>query len=201
MIASLLLAGYIAAAFYLYYHHRRLWTTIIRGMKELTPFPEKWIAVSVYILMLMLPVLAVLEKTKKLLAYAGIPSLKMDSEAADDAKYFIATYFPELDEDLDSASIVLEKEDVASFLEQIASLFDSGFGEQEQLRIRNMLVRLEDYEEGKIIFQVSFQGRSVKMILRAVIESNDEYELTFYTQEKLADSIDQAMEVFVSAET
>jgi len=194
---TLFFSAYILFAFYFYNKDKQFWRNAIRYIKEMIPVSEKMLVFLMFIVLLVFPLLIVYDKNFFVLRKLGIMKSK-ENESSEEGEYFMKKYYPELEQDLDGVSIVLEQEDSNPFIDKIMYLFESGFSERERFKIEKAIERLTEEEEEKLSFSVSYSGKRVPLVVQIELDEDDReaYEFTFYSKTLLAEAIDNNIDDF-----
>ena len=197
MTTSLFYSAYILFAFYLYNKNKQFWNETIRDIKEKTPVSDEMLVFPLFIALLTYPLLMIHYKIVSLLGKLGIVWLE-GNESSDDGEYFIETYYPEVKQNLKGVSIILDKDDINSFIDKIIYLFESGFSEQERFKIEKAIERLTEEEKENLYFYVIHDDKRFPLIVEIKFNEDDRraYQFTFYTRELLAEAIDKNINNF-----
>jgi hypothetical protein len=93
-------------------------------------------------------------------------------------------------------STSFDAEDLAPFLERIATLVQSGFGSGEIRRVVELSEELEVEESGELEFEVGHDGKTLPIKIRILMSDTDAPEIAFFAPHQLVAQIRGEIEKF-----
>ena len=94
------------------------------------------------------------------------------------------------------ASTAFDQENVAPFLRRVAAQLQSGFSESDAEKLANLVGKLGLEETQSWEYSVSFQGKSVPLVIEAFQDDYEAPDLYFFTSRELAGRINEEIDAF-----
>lgn len=197
---SLFSLVYVMIAIYLYLKHKKIWGNILEHVRENVPVSNTGLAFSMFLMMLLVPLIMFASTIKKILSYVGVVKSDQDQEISEDVQYFLAQYYPEVEQNLEGVPVEVDRQELEPLLVRIAGLLSSGFGEPEIFRVKRtadyLLESNDDDSEGKLSFNVNFRDADTTIVIEMILKKKDVFKITFYTSKELADIMDKEIEAY-----
>lgn len=202
-VVSLVSLGYVMLAIYLYFKHKKIWGNILQHIQENVPVSNTVLAFSMFLMVLFVPLIMFASTIKRILSYIGVIKNDQDREISEDAQYFLAQYYPEIEQNLEGVPVEVDRQELEPLLVRIAGLLSSGFGEPEIFRVKRtadyLLESDDDDSEEKLSFHVNFRGANTTIVIEMTLKKKDIFEITFYTSKELADIMDKEIDAYFDA--
>ena len=99
-------------------------------------------------------------------------------------------------EHLAEASMNFDVKNVRPFLQQVAPLIESGFGEPEIRRVESLLGTMKVKEEKILELPIRFRGKPSVLKIKILLDDADAADLFFFAVPELASAIDAEMKRF-----
>ena len=97
---------------------------------------------------------------------------------------------------LEEASMNFDLENVRPFLERLKPLIESGFSDDEILRVQRMMESMKVDEEKEVEFPIQYRGSRSVLRIGIFMDDVDSPDVYFFTHPKLAEEIGVQMKKF-----